>query len=349
MTSPRRGGRAPSGRCRVSSRRFPRGSSGQPGHARAERRGHPAVVIDRPAAHDLEVLRLLPPGADRSVRVRGETRPGDRDLGHAVDDRAAPRCPRCRRWWARRRCSAGSDRAAPHPARPSSASGSPAGCGCRPDAMRAVSCPCRACMPAQAHPAWYWLSTIGEPEHIQAAEFVEGVDVLRGRWSECRSAPAVPRWCRPGPRPRIRCHPRCRGTACSRRSPAGPARRRSGRPGRRRVRRTRRPPPSGGAETASRLRGCSSHDAIRLVARGELAVLRDPALLLGALEDPLPVGIPAVVELARRSWSAHSFMMWCGPCRQPLAQYMKNGLSACSALWLRSQLMASSARSSDRW
>ena len=34
-----------------------------------------------------------------------------------------------------------------------------------------------------------------------------------------------------------------------------------------------------------------------LVTRGELTVLWDPALLLGALEDPLPVGIPAVVEL----------------------------------------------------
>ena len=38
-----------------------------------------------------------------------------------------------------------------------------------------------------------------------------------------------------------------------------------------------------------------------LVAFGELTVLWDPALVLGALEDPLPVGVPAVIELARRN------------------------------------------------
>ena len=34
-----------------------------------------------------------------------------------------------------------------------------------------------------------------------------------------------------------------------------------------------------------------------LVTRGQLTVLGNPALVLGALENPLPVGIPAVVEL----------------------------------------------------
>ena len=74
----------------------------------------------------------------------------------------------------------------------------------------------------------------------------------------------------------------------------------------------------------------------------------NPALFLGACEDALAVLVPAVVELA---------LVLVGPFLHdvvravdaPLAQYMKNGLSGSNALCLRSQLMASSARSSLRW
>ena len=60
--------------------------SRQPGHPRTERRGHPAVVIDAPTAHDLEVLSLLTPGRRWVGKRAGETCSGDRDLGHTVDD-----------------------------------------------------------------------------------------------------------------------------------------------------------------------------------------------------------------------------------------------------------------------
>ena len=229
--------------------------SRQPGHPRTERRGHPAVVIDSPTAHHLEVLRLLAPRRGAVGESAGETCSGDGDLGHTVDgerrldthdvvdgrhdvvdmQEVIPR-----------------QRVRP---RPSSASGSPAGCGCRPDARRAVSRPCTACCPPSP-------SRSGTGCRSSVSPGRRGRRVAPARrcasegWSECRSAQAVRRWCRPGPRPRIRCRPRCRETACCPRSPADPAHRRSGRPGRHSVRRTRPPPPSAGAETASRPRGC---------------------------------------------------------------------------------------------
>ena len=232
-----------------------RRQSRQPRHPRTERRGHPAVVIDGPTAHDLEVLRLLAPGRRAVGERAGETCSGYRDLGHTVDDERGLDAhdvvdgrydvvdvqeviPRHRV----RRDFLG-------PADP------PAGCGCRPDARRAVSRPCRACCPPSP-------SRSGTGCRSSVSPARRGRRAARARrcasagWSECRSAQAVRRWCRPVPRPRIRCHPRCRGTACSPRSPADPTRRRCGRPGRHSVRRTRPPPPSAGVETASRPRGC---------------------------------------------------------------------------------------------
>jgi hypothetical protein len=32
--------------------------------------------------------------------------------------------------------------------------------------------------------------------------------------------------------------------------------------------------------------------------------------------------------------SAHSFITWCGPCKHPVAQYMKNGVSGSKGLCL---------------
>ena len=212
-------------------------------------------MIDAPTAHDFEVLSFLPPGRRWVGERAGETCSGYRDLGHTVDDERGLDAhdvvdgrydvvdvqeviPR-------------------HRVRPrlSWASGSPADCGCRPDARRPVSRPCTACCPPSPS-----RSGIGCRSSVSPAR--QGRRAARARrcasagWSECRSAQAVRRWCRPVPRPMIRCHPRYRETACYPRSPADPTHRRSGPPERRRVRRTRQPPPSAGAETASRPRGC---------------------------------------------------------------------------------------------
>ena len=211
---------------------MPGGNPGSHGHPRTERRGHPAVVIDRPAAHDLEVLRLLAPGR-RTVGERArETCSGDRNLGHTVDDQ--------RRLDAHDVVdgrhdvvdSAGSDPAAQGRPRPSWASGSPAGCGCRPDARRAVSRPYMACCPPSPSRSGTGCRSSVSPAR-QGRRAARARRCASARWSECRSAPAVRRWCRPGPRPMIRCHPRCRETACYPRSRADPTHRRSGPPERR--------------------------------------------------------------------------------------------------------------------
>ncbi len=49
--------------------RMPGGRPGTQGSARAERRRHPAVVVDRAAAHDLEVLGAQPPRRVGSSKV----------------------------------------------------------------------------------------------------------------------------------------------------------------------------------------------------------------------------------------------------------------------------------------
>ena len=62
------------------------GQSGHPWEARSDCRGDPAVVIDRAAAHDLEVLRAQPTFGRRVVEAVGETHAVERILRHAVDD-----------------------------------------------------------------------------------------------------------------------------------------------------------------------------------------------------------------------------------------------------------------------
>ena len=56
----------------------------------------------------------------------------------------------------------------------------------------------------------------------------------------------------------------------------------------------------------------------------------NPADLLGAVKYPFPVGVPAVVELAPVLVGPllHDVVR---PCKHPLAQYMKNGLSGSNA------------------
>ena len=65
---------------------MPGGRPGHPRHARAEGGGHPAVVVDGAAAHDLEILRVLAALGLRVVERVGEADAVDRVLRDAVDD-----------------------------------------------------------------------------------------------------------------------------------------------------------------------------------------------------------------------------------------------------------------------
>jgi hypothetical protein len=84
------------------------------------------------------------------------------------------------------------------------------------------------------------------------------------------------------------------------------------------------------------------------IPRGELRVGRNPALLLGAPEDALAVGVPAIVELAG---------VLVGPLLEDVVGRVEAAggpvheerLVGSNAWWRCSQEIASSARSSLRW
>ena len=109
-------------------------------------------MIDRAAGHDFEVLGLLAPSRGAVGQRAGETCSGDGYLGHSVNNQRGFDTHDLVDGRARRRCSAGSDPSVPGRAQPSSASGSPTGCGSHPNARRAVSHPCTGVLPAQPHP-----------------------------------------------------------------------------------------------------------------------------------------------------------------------------------------------------
>ena len=69
---------------------MPGGKPGNPGNARAERRRHPAVMVNAAAAHDLEILGVLHLRRLRVVERAGEADAVDRVLRNAIDH--AGRC-----------------------------------------------------------------------------------------------------------------------------------------------------------------------------------------------------------------------------------------------------------------
>ena len=186
----------------------------------------------RPAAHDLEVLSLLASRRGAVGQRARETCSGDRDLGHAVDDQrrldahdvvdgrhdvvdVQEVIPRHR---------VGRDLLGPADRQRVAGAAQMRG-----EQFHALV---RACCPPSPSRSGTGCRSSVSPAR-RARRVARARRCASAGWSECRSAPAVRRWCRPGLRPRIRCRPRCRGTACCRRSRADPAHRRCGRPGRR--------------------------------------------------------------------------------------------------------------------
>ncbi len=154
----------------------------------------------------------------------------------------------------------------------------------------------RAAGPGPA--AWYMLSVLGEPSTSRPPSSSSASMCCRtvvGMPFCASSSLIVPFW----PSAESRCRPRCRRSACCRRSrgvdfvdePADLDVDVFGKAG-------------GDLHQAALERLLVFGDAVPggqcRVARGEFRVLRDPALLLGALEDTLAVGVPAVIELALR-------------------------------------------------
>ena len=226
----------------------------------------------------------------------------------------------------------------------------PSGCACRRSARRAAWCPCTACCPPRpSRRGTCCRSSASRARRGRRARSSasmcccdRGRDAVLRQQLADRAVLAFGRGAVVAPDVEDR--------ACCRRSRAARSRRRAGRPVRRRARRSRRTLPSAGAGTASRSPGCCPRTAMRRGPRRELRVLRESS----------PCSLARANTRSRYSsqpssnlplyLSAHSFMMWCGPCDAPGAQYMKNGLSGCEApCCSRSQSIASSAMSSLRW